>query len=50
MYFKKINYFNSNKRKIVHLENVIFIHFNVCPLTIFARMRFFLQAFAIESF
>lgn len=48
--FQSKNNFNSNKIKCVHLENVIFIHFNICPLVTFATLSLFLQAFAMEPF
>lgn len=35
--FQNKNNFNSKKIKIVYLENVIFIHLNICPLAFFCQ-------------
>lgn len=48
--FQNQNNFNSKKTKIIYLENVIFIHFNICLLAFFGRLALFLQAFVIKSF
>lgn len=40
--FNNENNFNSNEIKRVHLENVIFMRFNIFPLAVFAGLTLFL--------